>query len=87
MKIEFEKEINEWFALAKNSIWNGKVCDEWLFAEIEPIGINSFRILWEDDYHNPEFANSLEEAKTKIISNYSKHVPFANGIVYEADEV
>jgi hypothetical protein len=87
MKIEFEKERGEFFAVAKNAIWNGKVHEELLFAEIVPIGVHTFKLLWEDSYSNPEFFNDLESAKKSVINNYSKHIPFNNGSVYEIEEL
>lgn len=85
MNIKFVKDRSEYFAISENAVWNGKVCDELLFCELIPVGINTYSVRWEDTYSKPEFFNSLGEAKEYVIKNYMKHIPHINGAVYDLD--
>lgn len=45
-----------------------------------------FRVNWEDNFYDPLYFDTLEEAKNHILQNFSKHTPYINGGDYEPPE-
>jgi hypothetical protein len=93
MTIKFEEGREngylEYFAVSYLEKYKGKTHDELLWAEITPTDKKHpehFKVIWEDDWQKPIYCTSLEEAKSVVLNNWSKHTPHNNGRVYDEDD-
>lgn len=85
MKILFEKEGDSYFAIAQKQVYNGKVYDELLWAELQPQPDGQVKVTWEDDYFNPSFYPDMVAAKSAVIAEHGSHKPFVNGRSYDVE--
>jgi hypothetical protein len=102
MKITFEEGrdngYEEYFAISQLEVYRGKAYDELMWAEIavgeltDKIfktidGGNTYRVMWEDDWQNPEFFSTLAECKAHILKTFHRHTPHVNGVVFDINEL
>jgi hypothetical protein len=86
MKLTFPKDSEGWAAVANNAIYDGKMCDELLFASINKTP-KGFEVVWEDNFKDRDYFNELANAQQFILLSYHKHTPFVNGCTYEIEEI
>jgi len=84
MRLTFVKEDGTYYAVAFDQIFNGEMCQEWMFAEISP-SLGAFMVRWENDYSNPLHFNTLPEAKIYIEKNHYKYNPIPNGAKFNVE--
>lgn len=85
MKIEFITEHNITYAVAFKEVWQGRVHEELLFAEIESRHGKVF-LRWESQWGDVIEFRDLESAKLYTLNNYYKFNPISNGLSYEIEE-
>ncbi len=71
MKINFEFEDGNYYAIADEAEYNGQICESLWYSEIN----SDNTVRWDDDYRNPISFSTLELAKEYILREYFKHTP------------
>lgn len=82
----FINDLNITYAIEQIVIYQGKIHDELMYAEIsEENGL--YVVRWEDAWNNPATGfPDLDAAKEYITLYYNNHTPFINGRSYDIEE-
>ena len=83
--MKFLKENDTYFAIIQNDVYNGLMCEEIMYAEIEKSS-KGWLVRWEDKFNEPHPFQELADAQQYVLLQYHKHTPFINGKSWKVDE-